>query len=233
MNLILKFAIVALLVPVSESRWWGWGQGDNGGGGNGGGHNNGGGHHNGGGNGGNGGGGNGCGIALGTGTLDEEERSTIIFMREEEKFSRDVYLTLAALYDRPVFFNIARSEQHHMDQMEDLINAYNLDDPVLDESTGVFQNGNLQTLYITLVARGRESLLEALEVGALIEEMDIDDLNKAIQDSDQSDLDTVYGCLRRASYNHLRAFVRNVESLGVTYTAQHLSQPDVDAILNN
>jgi len=99
-------------------------------------------------------------------------------------------------------------------------------------SVGAFTNVDLQGLYTDLVGKGMVSLLEALKVGALIEEIDIGDLDEGIDESDQSDIDLVYSRLRRGSYNHLRAFVTNIEALNVEYVAQHLSQGEVDAILN-
>lgn len=214
-NMKLSFVFLSfLLSSPAECKWWGSGNNNGNGRGNQGSQSNQG--------------------AVQTGQVDDDERSTMLFMREEEKMARDVYLTLAETYgDLVVFSNIARSEQTHMDKMEDLLNTYNIEDPVLDERVGVFQNSDLQALYTTLVARGQQSQLEALKVGALIEEIDIDDLDAAILESDQSDIDMIYGNLKRASFNHLRAFVRNIERMGVTYEAQHMSQQEVDEILGN
>jgi len=164
--------------------------------------------------------------------LDNDEKKTMLFMREEEKLARDVYLTLYKKYNVAVFSNIAKSEQAHMDRIRGLINTYNLDDPVADNTVGKFTNTELRGLYNDLVDKGKVSLLEALKVGALIEEIDIDDLDKAIEESDQSDIDQVYSNLRRASYGHLRAFVNNIEAMNVKYVAQHLSRGEVAAILN-
>jgi hypothetical protein len=114
-----------------------------------------------------------------------------------------------------------------------LINTYNLDDPVVSDKVGVFTDRTLQGLYIDLVTEGSKPLLDALMVGALIEEIDIKDLEEAIVDSDQSDIDLVYDNLLEGSYNHLRAFVRSIERQGAQYTAQLLTQEEVDEILNN
>ena len=42
-------------------------------------------------------------------------------MREEEKLARDVYSELATAWDLGVFWNIAESEQQHMDAVLDLL----------------------------------------------------------------------------------------------------------------
>ncbi len=73
---------------------------------------------------------------------------------------------------------------------------------------------------------------EALQVGALIEEVDIEDLQLAIEETDNADLQNAYDNLMRGSRNHLRAFVAEIERTGVVYEAQHLDQTIVDAILD-
>jgi hypothetical protein len=170
-------------------------------------------------------------LPVATTPLDDNEKEDILFMREEEKLARDVYLTLSDMYDVAVFGNIARSEQQHMDRMKALVDAYDLQDPVVDDSVGAFTNSELQGLYTDLIEQGGEGLLEALAVGALIEEIDIQDLQLSIAESDQSDADFVYERLLRASFNHLRAFVRNIELQGGTYEPVKLSEVEFDAIV--
>ena len=161
-----------------------------------------------------------------------QERDDLIFMREEEKMARDVYLTMYDKYGgEQVFANIARSEQQHMNRMLDMINRYGLTDPVTDDTIGVFQDAAIRTLYKSLIEEGNKSVLDAFMVGALIEEVDIRDLEEAIRSTDESMLDRVYGNLKSASHNHLRAFVRQIEGMGIVYMAQHLSQAQVDGIL--
>jgi hypothetical protein len=76
-------------------------------------------------------------------TLSASEVEGIMQMREEEKLARDVYLELYKTWDLPVFYNIAQSEQTHMDAVKTLIEKYNLKDPITDEdfeNIGVFKN---------------------------------------------------------------------------------------------
>jgi hypothetical protein len=58
------------------------------------------------------------------------------------------------------------------------------------------------------------SLSEALQVGVLIEEFDIKDLNQALTVTQQPQMRLIYQNLLRASHNHLRAFARNLERRG-------------------
>jgi len=68
----------------------------------------------------------------------------------------------------------------------------------------------LQALYDALVARGSVSPEEALKVGVLIEEIDIDDLNTAIATTEKNDILNVYINLLQGSQSHLEAFQQNL-----------------------
>lgn len=162
--------------------------------------------------------------------LSAEEVRTLTFMREEEKLARDVYLTLNETRPQPVFANIARSEQQHMDAMLALLERHQLTDPALP-AVGMFGDPKLQALYDELVVRGQQSATEALYVGAAIEEIDILDLEKAIAETDQPDLRRSYENLLAGSGNHLRAFVRNIEAQGLVYEPQYLSVEQLETIL--
>lgn len=164
-------------------------------------------------------------------TISPEEKDGLIFMREEEKLARDVYSTLYDRWGIQIFSNIAQSEQTHTEAVRTILGKYNIADPVADDTIGVFVNSDLQTLYTDLTARGLMSLEEALTVGALIEDLDIADLQKQIALTDNDDIKLVYENLMRGSRNHLRSFVSQLSSRGVTYTPQYITQSEFDAIL--
>ena len=166
-------------------------------------------------------------------TLSAVEVDDLMYMREEEKLARDVYLTMFDAWGLAVFDNIAVSEQTHTDSVKDMIEKYRLADPVVDESVGVFVNQELATLYAQLIARGTQSALEALHVGAYIEEVDMVDLARASEATDNADIRQLYENLMSGSRNHLRAYVGQIENLGVVYEAQYLSQDEVDAIVDS
>jgi len=197
-------------------------------------------------------------------TLDEIEGTHLTFMRSEEKLARDVYLTLAALYAgepaADVFVNIGEgSEQTHTDAVRDMLESYGLEDPnpdanVLPDNIGNFDGGEygwyFEDKYNTLVASGGMDLVNALYVGALIEELDMGDIINCpkviieyeddvgdegcgLNYTDEKALKNLYTHLVDGSESHLRAFVKNIEQLtGVTYQAQVLTQDQVDAILD-
>ena len=164
--------------------------------------------------------------------LTDTEKEKIIYMAEEEKLARDVYKTLYDKWGIQVFSNIARSEQMHVDSVVALIEKYNLENPLQDE-VGKFTNPDLQALYDQLVAQGFQSAVEALKVGALIEEVDIKDLDEAIASSHAPDVIQTFENLRNGSYNHLRAFTSVLKTYGVDYTTQIISPDRYEEIINS
>ena len=165
--------------------------------------------------------------------LSDAEIEGILYMREEEKLARDVYLTLYEVWGLPVFENIARSEATHMEAVRTLIDRYGLADPAAAE-VGVFRNPTLQGLYDQLVADGRTSLADALRVGAAIEEIDILDLQERLAQTDQADIELVYENLMKGSRNHLRAFASTLtRQTGETYQPQYLDLASYESIVNS
>jgi hypothetical protein len=156
-------------------------------------------------------------VAVTANTLTDAEIQNILFMREEEKLARDVYMTLADVWGTPIFTNIAGAKSMHMTSIGTLITRYGLEDPVDDNPVGVFVNPTLQTMYDDLVATGSQSLIDALEVGALIEEVDIKDLVDSIAETEASDVLRVWQQLLSGSQNHLKAFTSQLAAQGVDY----------------
>ncbi|XOV91095.1 MAG: DUF2202 domain-containing protein [Bacteroidota bacterium] len=165
--------------------------------------------------------------------LNSGESEALIFMREEEKLARDVYVNLFNKWSIKSFDNISRSEQTHMDAVLSLIDKYGLDDPASENIYGAFVNDDLQKLYDDLTNTGSLSVTDALRVGAAIEEIDIIDLQRELDTNvDNADITLVFENLMKGSRNHLRAFVNNLSMMGITYEPQYLSQEAYDTIIN-
>lgn len=165
-----------------------------------------------------------------TSQLSVEEKEHLLSVREEEKLARDVYLTLGAKWNVPIFTNIAASEQQHMDAVKKMIDKYGLSDPVGDNTIGQFTNPEFKRLYDELVDAGSASIVNAYKVGVLIEEMDIVDIRAAQAVTTHTDIQSVYDNLMRGSRNHLRSFYGQIVSSGETYDAQYLTQEEFLAI---
>jgi len=156
----------------------------------------------------------------------------LIYMREEEKLARDVYIYLYELYNIPIFDNISNSENHHTNQILGLINFFGLTDPALP-GNGTFSNPELQALYDELIELGNDSLMAALFVGTTIEEVDIIDLENYIEITTSDTIKMVYESLLCGSGHHLKAFVAHLAFRGVEYIPQMLTQEQFDEIMNN
>jgi len=165
--------------------------------------------------------------------LKKQEKQDILFMAEEEKLARDVYRAFLTQYDLPVFTNISRSEQWHMQMMTDLATTFGLEVPapvVLDEE-GIFANRDLQILYDRWTKEGKASLEAALKISALVEETDIRDLTVALGNTENEDIRSVYERLRNASGNHLRAFTGHLKARGIDYQPAVLDKAVFERIL--
>ena len=168
-------------------------------------------------------------------TLSSGEIDGLTFMREEEKLARDVYLTLAEKWQLPIFSNIAGAEQRHMDALQMVFTTYDseINDPGFDNTIGNFANTELADLYTELVALGSTSLVDALVVGATIEDLDLKDLEIRLTTTANDHVKLVYNNLAKGSRNHLRAFMRALTAQGGTYSPDHIDQETFDAILGS
>lgn len=165
--------------------------------------------------------------------LSQDEEESLLFMIEEEKLARDVYGELYEAWGIPIFANIARSEQTHMDAISLLLDRYEIAPPASLDRSGVFENEELATLYAGLVEAGQEDLQGALEVGATVEDVDIADLARLVEETDNDDIRITYQNLLRGSRNHLRSFAGQLESrYGVSYVGQYTEQTMIERILS-
>jgi hypothetical protein len=154
-------------------------------------------------------------------------------MREEEQLAHDVYVALGDMWDLRIFDNISSAETAHVDAVSGLLDLHGLDDPAAGNDTGTFTDPALQRLYDQLVEDGSRSLEEALEVGAFIEELDLVDLAARSAATGTPEISRVYANLERGSRNHLRAFVSQLDSRGVTYEPTQLDSATFDAIVSS
>jgi len=164
--------------------------------------------------------------------LSTEEQMDLSFLREEEKLARDVYLYNYQLYGATIFSNIPSSEQTHMDKVLELLELAALEDSMTSNEIGSFENEDLALLYTQLTQQSATSLEEALKVGALIEDLDIADIETMMEHTTNSALLSVYSNLVCGSKNHIRAYSRNIEAAGESYTPQYISAEYYTLILS-
>ena len=142
-----------------------------------------------------------------TATLTSAERADLLFSRDEERMSRDLYAAIATQYgDAAPFRTISASEQRHFDAVGVLLTRYGISDPASGQTAGVYADADIQKLYDSLLAQAKTSLTEAYKVGITVETRDIADLRSAIETSSATDVDRVYMNLLAGSDSHLKAF---------------------------
>jgi hypothetical protein len=165
-------------------------------------------------------------------SITSEEATVLFWMREEEKLARDVYLVLYAQWKLPAFQRIANSEQRHFDGVGSRLVQFGLADPA-SPLPGVFNQEELQNLYQQMVFNGSQSYIQALTVGATIEDVDIADLISAIDGTTNLALKRTYENLLEGSKNHLRAFVGLLRNQGADYTPTQIDQVLFDSIMGD
>lgn len=167
-----------------------------------------------------------------TSDLTDSELASILKMKEEEKLARDVYSVLAQKWGGVVFSNISAAESNHLNAIVLLMTSYGISDTSIGEA-GVFADPAVQALYDELVAKASVSVDEAYKTGALIEEMDIKDLDEVLAATTNENVTLVFENLLKGSRNHLRAFNLQLTNLGIVYTPTYISQTDYDLIVNS
>lgn len=192
-----------------------------------------------------------------TGVLDFNEQTHLVFTCEEEKLARDVYRVLGRRFPEiGTFTDMDASKDHNRCAVLDLMRKYRVSIPRVNDNVGVFSWGiygrYFTEKYLALTSQGSSSPLDALFVGAFMEELNILDINgcpKVIVDISNGinevaacgrnytrnpDLLQVYDSMLEESRKHLRLLVHDIElQIGSgKYQAQVLQQNEVDDILS-
>ena len=164
-------------------------------------------------------------------TVSAAEQVDLIMMRQEEKLARDVYQVMFFVWKQPVFDNISKAEQNHMDLVKLMLDKYSIPDPLTSDAWGVYKDPAFTQLFVQLVGIGVLSPLHALTVGGYIEDLDIADLNAAIKLTDNRDIKTVWQNLIQGSRNHLRSFYGQLASQNLIYPGFVLTYAEIQAIV--
>ncbi|WP_296705850.1 DUF2202 domain-containing protein [Algoriphagus sp.] len=166
--------------------------------------------------------------------LNEGDQKTLLYMREEEKLAHDIYINAFDKYGILAFQNIANSETKHIQAVLNMMNRYQVTDP-LNGSTkiGEFTIPEIKELYLQLLTKVNESNSQALLVGLLIEDLDIYDLENAISETNNNSLILLYENLKCGSMNHLRSFEDLASLSNLTYSPIYISQSEYDSILDS
>ena len=157
-----------------------------------------------------------------TTALSSAEVATLIYLREEGKLARDIFVSMYRNWGSETFSNSAFSKQIHMDAMKEMLDAYKLPDPIQSHA-GVFINPDLKARYDQLLTSGLRSYIDSLYVGATIEENNSLTIRGAIKESTHTDLTKSYRALLDESKKNLDVYIKLLASKGVGYTPRFVS----------
>lgn len=174
-------------------------------------------------------------LTLSSDSLSTEEISSLMFLVEQEKLSKDVYMVMFDLYGLKIFENMSFGETKHVDAISRLIEKYLLDNPITDKAIGEFVNEDLQILYNDLIAIGSVSKKEALNAGVIIEETNIENIRYYLDLVVKSeDITQVYTNLLNSSEIHLARFISKLENIPtqiITVSVEDLSAEEISSLM--
>lgn len=162
-------------------------------------------------------------------TLSASAQAALRFQIDEERMAGELYRTFGEKQEVMPFRNIPRAEARHRQLLENLATRAGLA-AAKPTTAGHFETPAIQARYDALLARGQASPIEALQVGALVEEQDIADLRALAATTDSPELKAATTALEQGSRHHLNAFVRNLRARGIDYVAQVLTPAEVAEI---
>jgi len=156
--------------------------------------------------------------------VSDIEKELLINQYGEERMARDLYTYASEKYPNVnTFGNIKDSEQKHMDTLKVLLDRYDIDAP------SDYAKDN--DLYVTLKNKIDLSEKDAIEVGLMVEMVDIDNIAEDIRNTDNDDFKIILTNIWWASYNHLRGFVNALQNNNYTTDLEwtkYISQEEVD-----
>lgn len=163
-------------------------------------------------------------------SLSDADLASLLKMKEEEKLARDVYAAFNAKWGKQPFKHISKAEDTHLKAVVSLLKLYNSQDTIIAEA-GKFSDIKIQALYDEMVLKGDSSLINALSISALIEEMDIADIKSILSSTTNTNLLIVLENLLSGSRNHLRAFDKQLNYLGIKYIPVYLTIEEYNKIV--
>jgi hypothetical protein len=153
-------------------------------------------------------------------------KSSLAYMYDEERLAKEVYLAIYAKQPVQQLSKIAsKAEGRHIDAVKDLAQRYGVATPY--QQAGRYATAHIQSLYNKLYAKGIRSQKDALEVGCIVEVVDVEDLNNYINDAQRANAQDVlqtYNFLLKGSYNHYWAFDKGLKQMGISNGCCSLGQ---------
>jgi hypothetical protein len=163
--------------------------------------------------------------------LSDTETRDIMYLQEAQKLERDLYIYLGQHSPGdPLFANLALSADVLMKADDGILTRYNLTDPE-QNAAGQFSDPKLQTLYNLYAGQSGGTVPSALLAAAQSEDQHIASLFAAIANTDNKDLQFIYGQQLAFSKNNLRAIAQQLSGYSQSYTPHYLSQDAYNTIV--
>ena len=164
--------------------------------------------------------------------LSDAEKEGLLFTREEEKLARDVYVAMAAKWGDSRLHEHRRRRAAAHGRRRLPPRSLRAGRPGRRPGArSVSRTMRLAALYVSLVEKGNVSLVDALAVGATIEDLDLADVERLLEAADNADVDTLMQNLAKGSRNHLRLFTLLLDAAGVVYVPQFLDAAEYEEIV--
>jgi len=168
-------------------------------------------------------------------SLDSVEADSVVFFWDFSKFKRDFFLTGDYFLHEPELISLAADEQRHVDVLEGLLASYEVEKPI-------YYWGNLSwDFWMAAKELGISPYLMwpnvnyklpvFFQAGAYAEEVFIREIRIALEYTDEIALIDSYTKMLAKAGTHLLYFASGLFEDPFEYTAQVVSQYDVDAIL--
>src|SRR6476620_4362177 len=167
-------------------------------------------------------------------TLSPAETKALINLHDNQKLSLFVYDSLYAIWGINPFGNIRSAESQHVNFLDDVADNYALELETNEpgNSAATFTTPQAETIYQESISKGSLSVVDALKMGARLEEMSLQVLHNAKAVTIKSDLLHTFDILAMGSKNNLQAFNRRLKMYGITYEPGFLEQKDFRNIIN-
>jgi hypothetical protein len=157
----------------------------------------------------------------------------VVWMHDQERLAMDLNQAFYEEWGDPLFASIAASKPRYMDKLMNLINWYDIDFfGVITNEPRVYTDERHAETFLDLSARGMDSPQAAFLAAAYVEEWNILEYrggHKSLVDWPAEGLqllEDAYRDLLNVAYFNLAKLASQVDN----YSAQMLSQADVDAI---
>jgi hypothetical protein len=167
-------------------------------------------------------------------SLSTAETKALITVHDNQKLSLHVYDSLFAIWGINPFGNIRSAESQHVLFLDDVAENYalELDTDKSENSTLEFSMPQTENIFHESISKGSLSVIDALKIGARLEEMSLQLLHDAKAVTIKSDLLHTFDILAMGSKNNLQAFNRRLKMYGITYEPGVLEQKDFKNIIN-